>query len=345
VTLPAALEDQARSCDTLGSPFTARLLRLLARRLRPGTPLTDRLFGWPGDITSRGHSVPLRLAGALNALVLSGRDAGLAAVYPPADAAEDDLWAAVAAALARHAAAIDLFLDSPPQTNEVGRSAALIAAGDWLADRYRLPIRLSELGASAGLNLNWDRYRLRLGGQDYGPADAVLTLEPESRGELPPAAAPRITERRGVDLNPLDLSDPAQRLRLLAYVWPDQTDRLARLRAALTLPPPPVDRGDAAAWLAMRLDTPGTSGLHLVYHTVAWQYFPAATQAACSAALASAAARATPDTPLAHLAMEADADHNGAGLAVTLWPGAITLPLGRVDFHGRWLDWRPPAGA
>lgn len=345
MTLPEALEDQARSCDALGSPFTARLLRLLARRLQPGTPLADRLLGWPGDITSRGQSVPLRLAGALNALVLSGRDPALRGAWPPRTVPDEELWPAVESALANHADTIGHFLDSPPQTNEVGRSAVLIAAGHWLTDRFGLPLHLSELGASAGLNLNWDRYRLALGTQAYGPGDAALTLAPENRGALPPAARPAIAGRRGVDLAPPDLADPDQRRRLLAYVWPDQTARVERLAAALSLPQPPVDRGDGADWLAARLAAPAPSGLHLVYHTIAWQYFGKATQTACRAALAAAGARATPEAPLAHLAMEADGAGPGAGLTLTLWPGGETLTLGRADFHGRWLDWHPKPGA
>lgn len=345
MTLPEVLEDQARSCDALGSPFTARLLRLLARRLRPGTPLADRLHNWPGDITSRGQSVPLRLAGALNALVLSGCDPTLAGAWPPHAAPDDQLWRVVESALANHADTIGRFLDSPPQTNEVGRSAVLIAAGHWLTDRFGLPIRLSELGASAGLNLNWDRYRLHLGARSYGPADAVLTLAPENRGALPPEARPVIAGRRGVDLAPPGLADPGQRRRLLAYVWPDQRARVERLAAALSLPQAPVDRGDAADWLAARLAAPAPSGLHLVYHTIAWQYFPEPTQAACHAALAQAGARAMPEAPLAHLGMEADGAGPGAGLTLTLWPGGETLTLGRADFHGRWLDWHPEPGA
>lgn len=345
--LAAALEGQARACDDLGSPFTARLCRALARVLAPGTPLTDRLLAWPGDLTGGGASVPLRLTGALHALVLQGVDAGLAAVYPPGTADDTALAAAVASALARHAGVIDSFIDSPPQTNEVGRSAVLIAAGHWLAARFGLPMMLSELGASAGLNLNWDRYALRLGDVRHGPPDAVLELTPDNRGGVPPQAAPVVAARRGVDLNPLDLGDPAQRLRLQAYVWPDQPARLDRLRRALSLPPAPVDPGDAAGWLAERLAAPQPGRLHLVWHTIAWQYFPAATQAGCLAALDFAGARASARAPLAHLAMEADRGGPGAGLMLRLWQGGapITIPLGRVDFHGRWLDWQPPAGA
>jgi hypothetical protein len=337
-----ALRRQALACDELGSPFTARLCRLLADRLNRGSAVQDRLLGWPGDASHNGDNVPLRLTGALHALVLSGRDPGLAATYPPHAADDEALWAAVDASLGRDAAFIDHFLDNAPQTNEVARSAVLIAVGHLMAGRYPLPLVLSELGASAGLNLNWDRYALRVGDRRWGPPDAVLDLTPENRGTLPPPASPTVIDRRGVDLRPFDLAKPEQALRLTAYVWPDQTLRLDRLKRAMSLPPAPLDQGDAAAWLADRLATPRPGALHLVYNTIAWQYFPQATKEACAAALAEAGARATPEAPLAHFRMENDGTPPGAVLEVTTWPGGDVHPLGRVDFHGRWLDWTLP---
>ncbi|MGL4279769.1 MAG: DUF2332 family protein, partial [Albidovulum sp.] len=79
-----AFLDQAQSCASLGSPFTARLLTLLAERGLPAGSVLDRIEGWPGDITSRGASLPLRVAGALHGLVLEGLAPRLAAAYPPA---------------------------------------------------------------------------------------------------------------------------------------------------------------------------------------------------------------------------------------------------------------------
>jgi hypothetical protein len=337
-----ALEAQARAADDLGSPFSARLCRLLAARLRPGGAVADRVFGWPGDVSGLGDNVPLRLTGALHALVLSRRDPGLAAAFPPDPAEDGALWAAVDAALARHAAFVDRFLDSPPQTNEVARSAGLIAVGHLLAAHLGRPLVLSELGASAGLNLNWDRYALSADGAAWGPSDAPVVLAPEWRGARPPLATPEVVERRGVDLRPFDLTDPEQVLRLMAYVWPDQPARLERLRRAVALPQPPLDRGDAAAWLERRLAEPRPGALHLVYNTIAWQYFPPDTQAACARALAQAGGRATPAAPLAHFRMENDGTPPGAVMEVTLWPGGATHRLGRIDFHGRWLDWTLP---
>lgn len=313
-----------------------RLMAGLAVRLSPGDPVSDQVLGWPGDPSSKADSLPLRLAGGLHALVLTGQAPDLATAYATPGT---DPTAAALAAIRSHTTALLDWLRSPPQTNEVRRSAPLIAAAHWLSARFGLPLILSELGASAGLNLLWDKYLLAIPGRGFGPADSTLTLTPDWTGPLPPVSKPRIIDRRGVDLNPLD---PARdRLRLLAYLWPDQPDRIARTRTALELARnlrPPVDMGDAADWLESRLIHSRPDALHLVFHTVAWQYFPPATQSRALAAMTTAGQT----TPLAQLAMEADGNGPGAALTLTLWPERDTIPLGRADFHGRWVDWRAP---
>ena len=331
-----AFRQQAKACAALGSPLMERLMAGLADRLTPGDPVSDQVLAWPGDPSSKADSVPLRLAGGLHALVLTGQDPALAAAY--AEPAADPTKTALAA-IARHPAFLLDWLSSPPQTNEVRRSAILIAVAHWLTARFGLPLVLSELGASAGLNLLWDHYALFVQGKAYGPSDPALTLSPNWTGPLPPVARPTILDRRGVDLNPLDpVSD---RLRLLAYLWPDQPDRIARTRAALDLATrirPKVDRADAADWLETRLASPTKGALHLIFHTVAWQYFPPATQTRALATLQAAGENA----PIARLSMEADDQTPGAALTLTLWPGGETIPLGRADFHGRWIDWQAP---
>ncbi|MFN3953009.1 MAG: DUF2332 domain-containing protein [Pararhodobacter sp.] len=344
MTAPLALAfaRQQRACAELGSPFMARLCGILAARLKPECPLTRRLFDWPGDPGPSGESLPLRLAGALHALRLQGHE-GLGAVYPPQGADDARLWQAVHAALRDDGAFIGRFIDSAPQTNEVRRSAALIAAGHWLAARYALPIDMLELGASAGLNLLWDRYALRIDGMRLGPQAPALTLTPEWRGPLPPPAAPRIMARAGVDLNPIDVRDPAQCQRLLAYLWPDQPERLALTRAAIAAGPPLPARADAIGWLGAQL-TPVPGRLRLIYHTIAWQYFPATARHEGTALIEAAGRHADERAPLAWLAYEADdTSKPGAALALRLWPGDLRLALGRVDFHGRWIDWQAPA--
>lgn len=340
--LGLAFERQQRACAALGSPFMARLCALLAARLTPECPLTRRLFDWPGDPGPSGESLPLRLAGALHALRLQGH-AGLAAVYPPHEVDDARLWQAVHTALREDRTFIERFIDSAPQTNEVRRAAAMIATGHWLAARHALPIDMLELGASAGLNLMWDRYALQIGDAHLGPQTPVLTLTPEWRGALPPRTAPQIMARAGVDLNPIDVRDPAARQRLLAYLWPDQPERLALTRAAIAAAPPLPERADAIDWLGARL-APVPGRLRLIYHTIAWQYFPAAVQARGTALIEAAGQRADDHTPLAWLSYEADdTGKPGAALVLRLWPGDLRLALGRADFHGRWIDWQAPA--
>ena len=332
-----AFNFQSQACDSLGSPFMSQLMRLCARRTWPDCDVTRRVFGWQGDLTPRGQSVPLRLAGALHALVLQGH-AGLARVYPPVQADDESLWQAVTGALVEDGAAIDRWLDSAPQTNEVRRAATLIAVGHLLADRFNLPIRTSELGASGGLNLHWDAYGLIAGDTRFGPDPAPLVLTPEWDGTLPPHTPPQIASRAGVDLNPLNPVDPADALRLQAYLWPDQPYRLDLTRAAIATASTPVTRGDAIDWLARRLDHM-EGQLHLIYSTVAWQYFPSDAQARGAAMIAEAGAEATKDCPLAWFGMENDGSAPGAALTLRLWPGDLTLDLGRADFHGRWIRW------
>jgi hypothetical protein len=87
IAVRQAFRDQAQACASLGSPLMARLMAGLADGLAPGDPVADQVLGWPGDPSSKADSVPLRLAGGLHALVLTGQDPALAAAY--ADPAAD----------------------------------------------------------------------------------------------------------------------------------------------------------------------------------------------------------------------------------------------------------------
>ena len=332
----AAFAHQSIACRDLDSPFMAQLCGLFARRDWPDTPVRDRIFEWAGDLSPAGDSVPLRLAGALHALHLKAR--AFEGVYPPQKVSDDTLWNAVGDAMEAHDAFINQWIDSPPQTNEVRRSAVLIALGHALADRFPMPFSVRELGASGGLNLAWDRYGLQIGDQLFGNDD-ILTLTPEWDGPLPPKTAPKVTSQAGVDLNPLDPKDPDDALRLQAYLWPDQPERLARTQAAISAASVPVTKGDAIDWLAANISQPPET-LQLIYHTVAWQYFPKAVQDRGTALIEAAGAKATNSAPLAWFGMESDGATNGAALTLRLWPGDLRFDLGRADFHGRWINWK-----
>ncbi len=340
MTLPGALRQQAASCARLGSPFMARLLTGLAENWPEGSALGRLCAAWPGaDLGPSGASLPLRIAGGLHALVLSGADADLAAAYPPNAVPDADLVAAALAAFERHRDFFRDWMQSAPQTNEVRRAAALIPAAHWIAARHPLPFMVSELGASAGLNLMFDRFAVETGAGRLGSADPALILTPEWSGPLPGAQPLEIAERRGVDLNPLDPHEAQDALRLSAYLWPDQPQRLALTRAAIAVQEAPVDRADAINWLEGRLAAQPEEWLHLIYHTIAWQYFPPEAQARGRALIEAAGAQATEARPLAWLGLEADDNPDGAAFTLRLWPGDLTVALGRADFHGRWVRW------
>ena len=334
--LQSAFAEQSAACASLGSDFMASLMQILPEVWPKDTRLAALCAGWPGDLGPRADSLPLRIAGGLHALVLRGTDPALTALYPPAACDTKALRQALPQILRVHDGFLCDWITSPPQTNETGRSAVLIAAASALAS-LGLPLKLSELGASAGLNLMFDRYHLQVAGQSFGPTTSPLQLAPNWSGPPPQAAKIKIAERRGCDLNPLDPAQDAE--RLLAYLWPDQPVRLARMRAALALAEAKVDRADAADWLDRRLQSDWAGQCHLVYHTIAFQYFPAPVQARITAAMQAAGAKATEAAPLAWLAMEADAAGRGAGVTLQFWPKGARVELARAGFHGEWVDW------
>lgn len=342
-TVRNAFRIQEKACNALGSPFTARLSRLHADRLNPGHAVADRILDWQGDPLPSADSVPLRIAGCLHALVLEGRAPELARVYPPNEVDDDTLWNAVSRAEIEHAAFILDRLESPPQTNEVRRSAALLPGFLTLGALFGKPLVISEVGASAGLNLQWDRYRYDLGGHAFGPEDSPVLITPEWRGNPPPAVDVTVAARAGCDLNPVHASDPADRLRMLSYIWADQADRLERTAHALDIAAKAgleAEKADAIDWLGERLKPTYAGATHVVFHTITWQYLPQPLRDRSENLITEAGARATADAPFARLALEADGRDNGASLTLQIWPTGEKKEIGRGDFHGRWVDWR-----
>lgn len=173
-----------------------------------------------------------------------------------------------------------------------------------------------------------------LGGLVAGAADSPLRLRPAWTGSRPPGADVRIAARRGVDLDP-----PADPQRLLAYVWPDQRERLAQAQAAIALletERPQVDPGYAADWIEMQLASPAAEGaVRIIMHSVAYQYFPAPVQARVTAAIEAAGAR----EPLGWLRMEKQPGEERFSLRLRLWPGGEDRLLAWTHPHGREISW------
>lgn len=340
---------QAASCRDLGSPFMGLLCDTLARDLDRTTRFGRRILDWSGDPGPRGDALALRACGALHRLTRSGAAPDLAGLFPAPPAAATRLAGTLAAVLPAFDDRLAADLDRVPQTNEIGRSAVLLGAALMLADTYRRPIELLEIGAAAGLNLLFDHHAYDLGIGAWGPHDAVLALACDWRGASPPLAAPlEIASRAGCDRAPVDARDPSAREDQLSWIWADQRARLERTATALELAArlgPTIERADAADWLEARLAAPAEPGrLRLVFHTVVRQYLPEATRRRLDAALAAAGARADAETPLAHLSMEADATPGAAAVVLTTWPGGEAREIGRADFHGRRVAWRATAG-
>jgi hypothetical protein len=336
----AAFARQAEWAEKLESPFMARLCRVIGKRLDRGTEAGRRVLGWPGTADSFADAVPLRLTGGLHALVRSGESPELAGCYPPNPIPDEDrLWTALRPVLDSP----DLlpWLDGAPQTNEVGRSAVLMSGLLVVADLFPQPVELLELGASAGLNLALDRYGYDLGGVRAGDPASPLQLRPDWQGLPPPDAPVRVASRRGVDLHPLDPRRDGG--RLLAYVWPDQAERLQRLETALALAsedPRPVERGDAADWIEARVAEPQESGrTRVVLHSIAFQYFPDEACARIVAALEEAGAAATFARPLAWLRYEHDAGDDRVTLRLRAWPSGEERLLAHCHPHGSAVEW------
>jgi hypothetical protein len=335
----ASFAEQAFWCERLGSPFTARLCETLGKRLDRSSAVGRRALAWPGDPRALADALALRLCAGLHFMVRKRQAPGLAALYPPAPLpGEAALWAGVAPLL--DDPRLEAWLDSAPQTNEVGRSAVLMSGLLTIAARFGQPIRLYELGASAGLNLLLDHYGYDLGGLAAGARASAIRLAPEWEGPPPPDATVEIIGRAGADLNPARL--PRDAARLPAYLWPDQPERLARLEAALAIAaghPPRVDEADAADWIEANLAlAPEPAVTRVVMHSVAFQYFGAEAQARVARHIEAAGSAAHKGAPLAWLRFEKEPGAVRYALRLRTWPGGENL-LAWTHPHGSRIAW------
>jgi hypothetical protein len=338
-----AIAWQAGHADKAGAPITARVVRAQLAILAGSTELGRRMREWPG--LTLEDAMPLRIAGGLHWLHLTGREPRLAAIYAGEVSGQAQVDAVIAAVAEKHDAALIAWLDGPPQTNEAGRSSSLMAGLLWLSRRLGPKFEVNEIGASAGINTMMERYRYDLDGVQVGPSDSPMRLTPEWRGPPPPEGSVEIVAIRGCDVAPVDLADPDQALRLKAYVWADAHERMARIDAAVRLArqnPPDLVAMDAAQFVAERLAAPQVPRVaRVLAHSVMWQYLPLKTREAITAAMEAAGARATPERPLAWLALETNRATFRHELSVRYWPGGgEPLILSEAHPHGAWIAWR-----
>jgi hypothetical protein len=339
------LRGQAGYCAGHGSPMYGTLGNQLADDVESGGLTADLLHRWTGgEVGERKlrDDVPaLRLFGGLHRLVLAREAAHLALYYPSVGGTADIRggWPVVHAAMAAHQQELLSGLTRVPQTNEVGRSVPLLGGlrhvAAWSGGR---PVRLIEIGASAGLNLRADRL----------PVGTGLLIDAEL--PLPAAPAYEVVERLGGDLHPVDPTTAAGRLTLTSYVWPDDGRRLDRLRAAFALAqavPAEVLRIGAADLVESLELRPGV--VTVLWHSVMWQYLDAVERQRALSGVERLAAQATDSALFAYVRFEVEADpvpgrdwHHEVRLST--WPdpdggGLAGRLIGVAPAHGVPVDW------
>ncbi|WP_112236976.1 DUF2332 domain-containing protein [Kribbella monticola] len=339
-----AFQLQAQECEELGSPMYADLLRRIVDDLELGGVSTKVVAGY--DPAQYGLALPL--LGAVHRLVLTGEAPELAAFYPSVGGSWDPVlgWEAFEQVLQSRGGELRAQLLQAPQTNEVGRSTALYGGLLQLFEAVPLPVRLFEIGSSAGLNLRADHFRYNLAdGTGFGPASSPVQLADAWSGRaLTPHPELRIAERVGSDIAPVNALSSDGELLLTSYVWPDMTARLERLRGAIEIArsvPADVRREDAVSFLrALELSE---GHVTVVWHSVMWHYLTLSEQRAADEALDALGQRATASAPLARLSLEHRRRTPDAPVeplvVLQLWPGGEPRILGHTSAHGAQTVW------
>jgi hypothetical protein len=333
------LRTQADWCHDDGERLYAELLRRAAEDVEAGGPAWDLLA--PHAAQPGTAALALRFLAALRRLVLDGRLPELAWFY--GGAAPEGAWPEFRAALVSHREELAPLVARPCQTNEVGRSAALLGGFLEVAAAWKRPLRLLEIGASAGLNLRWDRYRYEAPGRAWGDPDSPVCLAGHFVEPPPmlPARAP-VAERSGCDLRPLDATTAEGALSLASFVWPSRPERMTLLRGALEVArqvPAAIEQAGAGEWLARKLAKPVLGVVTVVFHSVFVQYVARPERERILSVLRNAGRTAAVDAPVVWLRMEPGPA--AFEVRLTAWPGGRERLLATSGPHGRdvrWLD-------
>ena len=340
--LAAAFREQAAWSVKLASPLYAALQTRLAEDVEADGVCWRFLEPLVGD---SARTLTLRFLAMLHRRALEGAWPELARCYPTCggDADTEAAGAAIRSALEANPG----WRASVPagvQTNEVSRSCALLPGFLSIASRSRLPLRLLEIGCSAGLNLRWDQYRYQAGEWSWGDPASPVVFDGWLKGEAAFATpAVQVVERRGCDLHPIQPTAEG-RLDLLSFLWPDQVARMEQLNRAFacaTRVPARIDCADAVEWTARQLAEVRRGVATVLYHSVFWMYLTPAAQARIEMLIANAGRRASADAPVAWLRMEAGRVQ--AEIDLTYWPDGETEHIAKSSFHGRDVELLNPA--
>ena len=335
--LAGLFRGQAGWCHKLGSPIYGEMLERAAADIETGGPVWRTVE--PYADRPPNFAIHLRLFGATHRLALAGDAPALAAHYPSTggDGDADAAWKAFVALLEERT----IGLEQAVQTNEVGRCAALLGGFLAVAEQTGLGLRVLEIGASAGLNLRWDRFRYEAADWAFGDAASPARVPCEYEGDRPPLPTQVwVMERAGCDPSPIDPTTDDGALTLQSFVWPEQLERLALLRAAIEVArrtPAQVERASAPDWVEERLDQERGGSATVVYHSIMWGYMTDEDRERVTRTLHRAGERATESEPLAWLRMEPGP--KDADVTLTTWPGGEERVIASAGYHGRPVRW------
>jgi hypothetical protein len=348
LTVPRQFRTQADWSRRLGSPLYAHLLSRAAEDFEAGGPARELLESLAHD--RGGIALPLQLMAAVHRLVLQGHAPQLARFYPSAGGSLsiEASWEPFRRTLAEQMESLRALVRRPVQTNDPGRSGSLLGGFLLVAQRTGLPLRLLEIGSSAGLNLCWDRFRYEWPGGGWGDPASPLRLEAVFVEGAPPQAAATVGERAGCDLDPVDVHSPEGRLTLLACTWPDQLERIRQLDAAIGIARSVsyrVEPASAADWLESRLARPAAGVATVVFHSVVWPYLSESERARVTGIIEDAGQAAAPDAPLAWLRMEPRTEPRGQPgsnepeVRLRIYPGFDERVIATTTFHAPAVRW------
>lgn len=340
-------EWQRDLCRKNGAPTYVALIDELIARLGKDDAVTGLLTEDGQDPVQ--SALCLRLFGAVNRIAMR-ESAGWMTDHYPTFGGESDPERVVPAFFDFLTGNLDVVREQmgiAVQTNEVGRAAPLSAAMNYVAHATGRPLRLLEVGASAGLNLLLDRYFIAASRSSWGPAASALRLEGHFVSGSPEAAAPlEIAERRGCDLNPIDVHDPAAPDLLRSFVWPEHVERARRLDAALEVarsaPRLDIDTADAYSWVSEHLDGSDPGRTTVVFHSIVLPYLDPDERARFAKLIRSRGEETDENRPLAWISLEpSEEDSSVVNLTCEVWPLNRKVLLATTTPHGTNVRWNP----
>lgn len=332
-----------RECERADAPLYVQIIR--------GVGQDDEMKEIASHV-KRGQPMANILLAAVHFLLLRGAKHPLRRFYPNLNGGQsldEDAFPAFRDFVLTHRQETgELIANGVTNTNEVARCSALQAGFRALAAETGEPLALIEVGPSAGLNLIWDRYRVRYvrGNEEYfaGPAEAELTIDCELRGDkIPPLGpSPKVASRVGLELNPVDLKEPFWRDWLKALVWPDNLARFARLETAIDIflrESVQIRAGDALSLLPEALAQIPENLPVCVYHSYVIYQFSDEMRRALDDTMIAAGLR----RPVWRMSVEGSRERVGeAPLLLRRYADGVKekRELALCHHHGGWLEWR-----